>query len=57
MSNASTFMTLGQVEALMQDLRAQINNVTFKAFLDKMSEVKAEAEIVAQKKTTISKKK
>jgi hypothetical protein len=50
LSNASTFMTLGQMEALIQDLRKQINDVNFKAFVEQMRCVKAEAEIVSQKK-------
>ena len=54
MSNASTFMTMGQMEALMQDLRNRFDDASLKAFVDKMGDVKAESEIVSQKKKITS---
>jgi hypothetical protein len=50
MSDASKFQSMGQLEQLMLDLSAKFNDANLKALINEMKEVKAEAEIVAQKK-------
>jgi hypothetical protein len=56
-SDASTFFDVDQLEQLMLELRSRLNDASLKAFVDTMRHVNAEAEIIAQKKTPISKTK
>jgi PHD/YefM family antitoxin component YafN of YafNO toxin-antitoxin module len=53
-SEAASFMTMGQLEQLMLDLRSRLNDANLKALLERLRKVEAEAEIVAQKKTSTS---
>ncbi|MDR1308985.1 MAG: hypothetical protein LBL95_03665 [Deltaproteobacteria bacterium] len=49
-SDVSNFMTMGQIEQMMLELRAYQNDANVKALLYKMRDVKADSKIVDQKK-------
>jgi hypothetical protein len=55
-SDAANFMDINQIEQMMLDLRKEQNDLNFMILLEKMKNMKAESEIVAQKKTSTDRK-